>query len=395
MTRRLYYDDSYLTEFAARPVEVADGGLRVYLDQTCFYPASGGQPNDLGELSGCPVVDVLDEGERVGHVLETPLAQSSGELRGRIDWPRRFEHMQQHTGQHLLSAVMMELFGFETVSFHLGSEVSTIDLRTPSLTAEQMLEAERRSNEVVFENRPVSVSYVDAAEAEGLRKPSERGGELRIVSIDALDRSACGGTHVRTTGEVGPVLLRKTEKIRGDLRLEFLCGGRAVRRARADFDALTQVARVFSCSLEEVPSLVDQQQARLREAERTNRRLAGELATRLGAELYDAASPAADGFRRHLHRVEAEPLDDAVRAMAQSFISRPGAVFCASSDAPPSVLLACSAGSGLHAGNLLRAALAPHGGRGGGSATMAQGSVPSKDALEQVTRALGGLTPVE
>ena len=384
MTERLYYGDSCAVEFTARVAEIAGGGQRVYLDGTYFYPSSGGQPNDTGELGGCRVIDVTDEEGRIAHILESPLPATDQEVRGVVDWARRFDHMQQHSGQHLLSAVLVELFGFETLSFHLGTDVSTIDLATAAITPQQLIEAERRANQIVFEDQAVTVVYEDAAQADGLRKPSERGGELRIVVIEGFDRSACGGTHVRRTGEIGPVLLRKTDKIRGSVRLEFVCGERAVRRARADFDALTQTALVYSCALDETPAVARQQQEKLLEASKTQKRLAGELATRVGAELYEAAEPDEHGLRRHVHRLEAEPIDDAARAMAQSFAARSKAVFCVASTNPLSVLLACSGDSEIHAGNLLREALKAHGGRGGGRAGMAQGSVPSKDALEAV-----------
>ena len=165
---------------------------------------------------------------------------TDGEVAGEIDWTRRFDHMQQHSGQHLLSAVFEELFGLHTVSFHLGAESATIDLEGGPVEPRTVLEAERRANQLVSENRAMDVRFEDASAAQGLRKPSEREGMLRIVSIDGLDRSACGGTHVRTTGEIGPILLRRTEKIRQSVRVEFVCGGRAVRRARAGFRSAQQ-----------------------------------------------------------------------------------------------------------------------------------------------------------
>jgi uncharacterized protein (TIGR02270 family) len=229
MTDRLYYTDSYLTTFQARVVEKSADGGTVYLDRTAFYPTSGGQPFDTGSIAGAPVVDVVDEGERIAHVLGA--AVDLDDVECRIDWPRRFDHMQQHSGQHLLSAVMAELFGIATLSVHFGAASSTLDLDTPSLTADQVRAAETRANEAVFENLPVSVLFADSPEDLGLRKASDRSGVLRVISIEGLDRSACGGTHVRATGEIGPVLIRKLDKVRGAVRVEFLCGLRALRRA--------------------------------------------------------------------------------------------------------------------------------------------------------------------
>jgi alanyl-tRNA synthetase len=179
-TTRLYYTDSYLTSFDAHVVDVADGGRRVYLDQTAFYPTSGGQPNDVGTLGGSVVTDVIDEDERIVHVLEAALPGDASRVAGHIDWEHRFDHMQQHTGQHLLSAVLEEAYGFHTASVHFGRDYSSLDLDVESIGADRVLEVERRANEIASENRPVNVSFEEASEAEGLRKQSEREGTLRI-----------------------------------------------------------------------------------------------------------------------------------------------------------------------------------------------------------------------
>jgi len=306
-------------------------------------------------------------------------------VEGRIDQPRRFDHMQQHTGQHLLSAVLLEMFNAATISFHLGAESSTIDI-SRALEPEQLREAERRVNQIVFENRPVAISFQHSSEDLGLRKPTEREGEVRIISIQDLDRSACGGTHVRATGEIGPILLRKVDRIRGNLRVEFLCGQRAVARARADFEALSQIARVFSAPLDDAAAMVVAQHEKLQESDRTRRRLATELAQASGRALYVETSPGRDGIRRVLRRVES--LSEETRAEAQSFISAGPAIFLAITENPPSALLATSKDSGVHAGDLLKRALTEAGGRGGGNAVLAQGSLPSKEALEQLTAIL-------
>ncbi len=387
MTERLYYNDSYLTEFRARVLDASPERQRVYLDRTAFYPTSGGQPFDVGELGGVQVIEVIDEGDRIAHVLSQPLAES--EVDGRIDAARRFDHMQQHTGQHLLSAVLIEMFGAPTVSFHLGAESSTIDI-SRALEPAQLREAERRANQIVFENRPVAISFQHSSEDLGLRKPTEREGEVRIISIQDLDRSACGGTHVRATGEIGPILLRKLDRVRGNLRIEFVCGGRAVARARSDFEALSQIARIFSASLDESPAVVEAQREKLQASEKAARRLATELAESKGRELYAETAPGEDGIRRVLRRVET--LAEESRAEAQSFTSAGPAIFLALAENPPTILLAASKNSGIHAGDLLKRALAEAGGRGGGNAALAQGSVPSKEALEQLARAVTALT---
>jgi alanyl-tRNA synthetase len=383
MTDRLYYQDSYLTEFRARVVDVSPDRQRIFLDRTAFYPTSGGQPFDTGQLGGINVVEVIDEGDRIAHVLSQPLTQS--EVEGRIDPDRRFDHMQQHTSQHLLSAVLLEMFDAPTVSFHLGAESSTIDVGR-ALEPEQLRQAERRANQIVFENRPVTISFQQSSEDLGLRKPTEREGEVRIISIQDLDRSACGGTHVRATGEIGAILLRKLDRIRGNLRIEFLCGGRAVARARADFEALSQIAQVFSAPLDDAPAMVEAQHGKLQETDRTRRRLATELAQVSGRALYAETPAGEDGIRRVLRRVES--LSEDLRAEAQSFTSAGAAIFLALTENPPSILLATSKNSGVHAGDLLKRALSEVAGRGGGNAALAQGSLPSKEALDQLVRTI-------
>ena len=331
------------------------------------------------------LLEAADEGERIAHHVAAPVAE--GPVDCAIDWGRRFDHMQQHSGQHLLSAVFEELFGLHTVSFHLGAEASTIDLEGGPVEPATVRQAERRSNEIVCENRPVEVRFEDAREARDLRKPSDREGTLRIVSIEALDRSACGGTHVRATGEIGPILLRKIDKIRQTTRVEFLCGGRATARARADYEALLHAAQLFSVPLDEVPALVAAQLEASRAAEKAGRKLELELAAYRGRELYQAETPGADGVRRVLRRAERGRLED-LRALAQSFTAQPKAVFLAALDDPPSVLLAASADAGIDCGKQLKAALGEAGGRGGGNARMAQGSVPDRAALERVLEKL-------
>jgi alanyl-tRNA synthetase len=386
MTERLYYTDSYLGRFSARIVDRCCDPCEVYLDRTAFYPTSGGQPHDTGVIQGVSVIDVIDEEERVRHRLATPV--NVDEVECAIDWHRRFDHMQQHSGQHLLSAVLEALCGASTLSFHLGRDVSTIDVSVPALTPEQVREAERRANEVVCEDRPITVRYEHSSEVQGLRKASEREGVLRIVEIEEFDRSACGGTHVRRTGEIGPVFIRRLEKIRGNLRIEFLCGRRATERARADFEALSQVARVFSASLEEAPSLVAAQQAKLVEADKARTRLALELAAARGRELYYETPPDPLCVRAAVRHAPTGAISDELRAEAQGFTANSKAVFLAAFDAPAAVLLAVSSDSGLHAGNVLKEALAEAGGRGGGNARIAQGSLPSLEALRKLSEKL-------
>ena len=382
MTDRLYYHDSYLKQFEARVVDANAERTRVYLDRTGFYPTSGGQPFDTGVLGGVPVIEVVDEEDRIAHVLNAPLRADTATAE--VDWARRFDHMQQHTGQHLLSAVFVELLDAKTLSFHLGSESATIDIGLPQLSTEQAQAVERRANELVFENRPVTVTFQDASEATDLRKASERQGLLRIISINGLDRSACGGTHVRATGEIGPILLRKMEKIRGSVRVEFVCGLRAVRRARADYEGLAQIARAFSAPLDATPGLVMAQLEKAQEADKLARRLSAELAAARGRESYGETPAGSDGVRRRVQRVA--EITEEVRAEAQSFAAGSRAALLIMSEKPAAVLVAVARDTGWNAGQWLKAGLAELGGRGGGSATLAQGSLPSSEGLSVLER---------
>jgi len=383
MTERLYYNDGYLRDFRARVVAAEDGGKRVYLDRTAFYPTSGGQPFDIGTISGVKVLEVADDEDRIAHILESPL--SGEEVEGKIDWTRRWDHMQQHTGQHLLSAVLIELFDISTLSFHMSADSSTIDIGVPSLDAKRAERVEERCAEIIAESRPINITYEDSSADLGLRKASARTGTLRIVSIDRLDKSACGGTHVRSTAELGPILLRKVDKVRGNARIEFVCGLRALRRARQDFRTLTEISRLVSVPFEEAPAIIAAQVDRAKGFEKTALRLAAELAQREGRELYAAAEPDAAGIRRMTQR---GPIDDAMRARAQAFVAGSKAVFLAISADPPSILLASSADSGVHAGERIKTAVTAAGGRGGGNQALAQGSVPDSSALEAVVRTL-------
>lgn len=385
MTERLYYTDAYLASFPAAVSELADGGRRVYLDRSAFYPTSGGQPHDLGAIEGIPVLDVVDEGERVAHLLAAPLASST--VQGLVDWPRRFDHMQQHTGQHLLSAVFIELLNAETVSVHFGADYATLDLDVGEVSAGELADVQDRANAVAAENRPVTVSFEDAATVTGLRKPSDRAGMLRLVTIADLDKSACGGTHVRRTGEIGAILIRRVERVKKRVRVDFLCGLRAARRARADYLALSNIATGFSAAIDDAPGLVERQRQELRDAHGVREEILKELAAFQARDRVTATAPNAAGRRVVLEHLSSGTLE-ALRPLANAIISHEGTIFLGASDDPAALLLATSPSSGIDAGATLKGVLAAAGGRGGGSPRFAQGSLPSRDAVPPALAAL-------
>jgi alanyl-tRNA synthetase len=385
MTLRLYYTDAYLRDFDAQVLDTADGGRKVYLDRSAFYPTSGGQPCDTGTLGGVAVTDVVDEDDRVAHLLAAPL--DSGTVHGTVEWSRRHDHMQQHTGQHLLSAVLHDLLGHATVSVHFGRDTSTLDLDAQAVDPAALVEAELRANRVVTENRTVDVTFEDAAAATGLRKASDREGTLRIVTIRDLDRSACGGTHVRATGEIGPILIIGTERAKRNLRLEFLCGERAIRRARADRVLLAQLAAAHSAAPAELPAILDRQRAELKESNAARRELDERLAGYRATELYGSAEPGVSGVRIVVVREDVGPIER-LRPLANAMVAMPAALFVGATAKPPSLIVAAAADSGLDAGRLLKAALESVGGRGGGNARLGQGTVPSAAALETAIAAI-------
>lgn len=386
MTVRLSHLVPSPLDFSARVVETEGGGTLVVLDRTAFHPTSGGQPHDTGVLAGIPVVEVREGGDRIVHRLASPLEIVPGDpVQGVVDADRRWDLTQQHSGQHLLSALFADGFGLETVGVHLGEEVSTLDLATPEVDGVLLARVEDRGNRVVAENRPVTIALEDAEEAArvGLRKPTGRTGPIRVVTIEGLDRSACGGTHVRGTAGIGPILLGGTERVRGDTRVTFVCGDRALRRARNDRAALVAVAVALGTTPGEVPARVLGQRDRLKEAEGALRRVQAEVAGLRAAALHAAAPGAPDGLRRMVHRGVSGGMD-ALQALGQAATALPGALFLGVLEDPPSVLLATSEDTGIHAGELLRDLLGEVGGRGGGSPRVARGVVPDGVALERL-----------
>lgn len=373
-TERLYYTDCHLREFEARVLEVEPGpqGFRVYLDRTAFYPESGGQPADRGTLDGVPVIELTEDGEAILHLVGR---KPSGEtVKGEIDWQRRFDHMQQHSGQHVLSAAFERTGKYKTVSFHLGAETSTIDLDSDRLGPRQLEEAESLANQVVFENREIRIAFRSASEAKsmGLRKPTDREGDVRLVGIENFDLSACGGTHVARTGAVGMIAARKVERMKGLTRVEFVCGGRALRAARSDFQILSEAARLFSASSEQLPALVARQFEELRSANRAREKLAERVAAATARELWAAATEKSG--RKIVRQVFDAPDKSEAKQVAHEIAAKPSstALLGVKGD-PASLFFSQSAGGAADMAALLKQTVAEFGGHGGGSRDFAQG----------------------
>jgi len=391
MTDRLYYHDSLLTEFDAQVVSCSPAGDRfhVLLDRTAFYPTSGGQPNDTGTLGEAAVLDVLEnEAGEIIHVLDRALPPVP--VRGRLDWPRRFDHMQQHTGQHLLSAIFLLQCDYATVSFHLGRQISTIDLAAPSggIPTSRIEAAEQRVNEIIFEDRPVQVCFGTREElaAAGVRKEVDREGVLRAISIQGVEVQPCGGTHVQRTGQIGLLLLRKCEKQKSSWRLEFVCGPRALQAARDDRKILLDAVRNLGAAPADLPALLARADEERRESDRQRKELHSRLAGYQALELWQQAGGIASGPRLVCQALDAAT-PEYLRLLATKIAERGSAVVLLAARPGGHVVFAQSAGLPGDMNALLRAVLLPAGGKGGGTRDFAQGNSPEAGKLEDILRA--------
>jgi alanyl-tRNA synthetase len=395
MTDRLYYRDSFLYDFEAEireSVENPRPGL--ILDRSAFYPTSGGQVHDTGTIAiadsngNLRVTEVVDtEDGRVVHYLDAPLKdiKPGTRVHGQIDPTRRRDHMQQHSGQHVLSAAFVRLFDMHTVSFHMADDYCAIDLDTPNLAKEQIEAAEYMANEVILENRPVDIRFVTREEAGklGLRKiPVADRDELRIIDIHDFDLSACGGTHVNQTGQIGCILLRKAERVRQGWRVEFVAGQRAVATARRDFTTLTAAAAMFSAHIYDVPQLaakaLDEIRSLRKQAEQSKEELAMAQASALLAE-----APEVNGCKL-IVRTFADRDLNSIKLLAQKLTRlAPNVVaLLATTSTQPSLVFAQSPGQAYNMGSLMKEILSSLGGRGGGTKDMAQGGVPKAEGIE-------------
>jgi alanyl-tRNA synthetase len=405
MTDHLYYSDSFVYEFDAQvvdPISATDDEPRpsVVLDRTSFYPTSGGQTFDTGWLISAEmpenkarVVEVIENGDgTVRHFLsEAGWLQAGLQVHGSVDAERRRDHMQQHSGQHVLSAAFVRLFDIHTVSFHMGDDYCSIDLDTKTLSREQVEAAERLSNEVILEDRRVDVRFVSQEQCRslGLRKlpPAERG-ELRLIDINEFDLSACGGTHVRSTGQIGCILLRKTEKVRQGTRVEFVCGQRAVRTARRDYLTLAEAASMYSTHPWELPQQLRKVQEEAKLARRVREQMEEDIAEQLALRTL-ADTPVANHLKIVVKMYDDRDLNF-IKLLAQKLTRLEPAVVAllANTKGDPALVFAQSAGQSFDMGVLMKEALGKLGGRGGGSKDMAQGGPQNADELGPVLEQL-------
>ena len=406
MTDRLYYHDSFLYDFDAEVRDVIDGPRpALVLDRSAFYPSSGGQVFDTGAITAgdakLRITEVADlEDGRVVHYFEaedaSPHSFKPGtRVHGLIDPTRRRDHMQQHSGQHVLSAAFVRLFDLHTVSFHMADDYCSIDLDTPTLTKEQVEKAEHLANEIILENRPVDIRFVTRDEAGklGLRKvPVAERDELRIIDIKDWDLSACGGTHVNQTGQIGCILLRKTEKVRQGWRVEFVAGQRAVSTARRDYAALTETAALFSAHIYDASQQARKSLDEIRSLRKQREQSLEELAAAQAAALL-AETPETNG-RKIVVRTFSDRELNFIKLLAQKLtrLSTNAIALLATTSPQPSVVFAQSpsgqSGQAFDMGALLKETMATLGGRGGGSKDMAQGGVATADGIDAALAAV-------
>lgn len=373
---KLYYSQPWLRELDTRITSQreVEGKYLVVLAETIFYPTGGGQPHDLGTINGIPILDVFEEDGTVFHVLPEPLEGSSAH--GVLDWPRRLDHMQQHSGQHLLSAIFQDEYGYRTESFHLGAEYCSIDITTPDLTRKEQLAAEARANELILEDLPV-FTYTLQPEEFGqvpLRKIPDLPGPLRIVEIQGFDYSPCSGTHVGKTGQIGLLKILKAERYKGMTRVYFLCGGRALEDYRRKHEICSELVALLAVPEGEVVERVSADLERRKELEKLVEELQGELLELRAREL---VSRSEGPFFLELPEAsipEAQRLARAVLNLTQALVVI---------NLGERLVLAHNLPAGPNLGQLIKDQAQPLGGRGGGSPTAAQVYFPDPGRLQE------------
>ena len=388
MTERLYYNDSYLRDFDADVVETLthEGRPAVVLDRTAFYPTSGGQPFDVGTLGGVRVVEVIDTDDgRVVHVLGNALP--GGRVAGQVEWSRRFDHMQQHTGQHVLSAALARIANARTESFHLSADHATIDLAR-ELSPGEIAKAEAEANRIVWEDRPIGIRFVSAEQATslGLRKESKRDGTLRLIDVQEFDLSACGGTHVSRTGAIGIIAVAATERVRGGSRVTFLCGGRALAGYRALREAVAGSVKALSVLPADLPTAIE----RLQNEGKELRKQIRDFQEKQAAHEADALSARAEPVGPVRLVVATLPGWDAsgLKTIASRVAERADHVaILLGAPAPAALVVARGGDVALDAGAVLRQLIERHGGKGGGRPDLAQGGGVTSGAPDVVQSA--------
>ena len=388
-TERIYFTDPGVLEFSARVVEVkpTSDGEQVVLDKTAFYPTGGGQPNDTGLLNQARVVDVYEnEAGTIFHVLKEPGQIQVGEsVTGQIDRARRLDHMQQHSGQHILSQAFVQACDAQTRSFHLGGLTSTIDIELDSPTDHHMRAAEEVANQVVFDDRLMRIHLVNEEEATRLplRKEVAVRGDIRVIEIEDFDWSPCGGTHATRTGQIGLIAIKSFERAKKMTRVEFVCGRRSLAEYRQANATAVTVARLFSSERDAAPDLVARA---MEENKALKKRLRDLLDLAMSAEAAGllAETEATNGFKIIRRAYDDRDLEE-IRILASKIVSlEPAIALLGTKDRSAARLVfARSVSLPQEMGKLMAEACKLLGGRGGGRPEMAQGGGPVIERLEE------------
>ncbi len=386
-TERLYFSDSHLYTFSASVVSCQPhhGNWLIELDKTAFYPTGGGQPNDTGRLGSAQVTDCFEETDRIFHLCSAPV---EGQVTGQVDRTRRQDHMQQHTGQHILSQAFIQIAGAETRSFHLGVESSTIDVEIDRITPDLLGQVESVANAIVFENRPVHIHLAEDGKLDHLplRKQTEREGCLRVIEIAGFDWSPCGGTHAKQTGEVGLITIRSTERVKGNLiRIEFLCGQRVLNDYHQAHQTALTTAGLFSAARDAAPVLVERLQAEAKQLQKRVRELS-EMAVKYEAiELYQA-TPEVSGMRIVAKVFAGRDLEE-VKLLAHAIVAAgPAVALLATTGETNRLIFARSSQGAVDCGKLLSEVCKANSGRGGGRPEFAQGGIPAGTEIEEILK---------
>jgi alanyl-tRNA synthetase len=391
VTERLYYSDSHLIEFEARVVDVTErvsGWTAIVLNRTAFYPTGGGQPSDTGTLDGMRVAECIDDGDNgVLHVVQGQTPARDAIVRGRVDWPRRLDHMQQHTGQHILSQALVTLFNAPTRGFRMLESSCEIDVELPEPSSERIERAVELANNVIWEDRAIAIRNVTSEEASemSLRKEPSREGELRLIEIEGFDLTPCGGTHAYRTGEVGVIVVRSWERAKGLTRIDFVAGTRALADYRKANRNARDVAALFSSGRDDIAHLAGQMVEENKELHRRVR-LLEEIAAEVEAQkLLSSARELSDGTHLVTHIFDARDAES-LKKLAQALIANPGTIaLLASRDKDTARMVFARSAEALGDMNaLMREACVMLDGRGGGKPDLAQGGGKRVDQLDEV-----------
>lgn len=392
MTERLYYQDSYLKEFRAKVLKKIkiDNQTAVVLDETAFYPTSGGQPYDKGVIQDVPVVEVAEEGDEIIHILKKELKEKiNSEVVGKIDWRRRFDHMQQHSGQHILSAAFEKLWNADTVSFYLGDEICTLDIMKDNITSEEVKEAEILSNNIVLENKPIKVYFVDQERANelNLRKIPPQKEDIRIVEIKDFDICACCGTHCGTTGEVGLIKILKWEKRGVKIRLDFICGKRSLKDYYWKNELIKNISNKLTIKDTELGETVERMLEERKETRKELKEIKEKLQEYEAKRLIDESSIRDDGIRI-INKVFEEKNFQEARGLVQKIINLNDSVVVLAGiknkgeGEGAKILFACSRVLKYDMNGLIREAGKFIEGRGGGAPNFAQAGGKKAEGIE-------------